>query len=446
MRIRQQLTPPSPQEVLLHTLTVDIIHPGFNRPLFSLPAFSDEPTPSGDTQYGVDHRLVLDACRILTNLTANDQDGYIAHDCAGEQRVSLDISLLSPGRYFYHLASPGTTSKYRIVKDFSAWRLPASIPSHWVRTRTPEERSALYRYEFNSASAMSRVVVSEDGHCVITQYQQSCENAHLVPKEHEDWFNGNNMTDYNLSGPLTGLDDVANGLTLRSDVHQCLDRHGFVFYPVEGNRFVAYVVRRGAFEHAELFHQRLVTLPNRVSDQFVYARFAYTFINLPRDKDAFDVFPVSEEVERRRAARLAVRKMPKEAGRQKRSKLEVIHGGADIITSEMSEGSRGNSGTDAETVDSEDSMLQPMTEISYAAADKKYRDRFLKRFPDQAEEVDNPPESLVTSCHTDTPRMLRLMSEYMKKNPQVWKTSSTPAEATRPDVEGYYADLLAGTN
>ncbi|TBU31026.1 hypothetical protein BD311DRAFT_825627 [Dichomitus squalens] len=431
MKTRQPLAPPSPQEVLLHALTVDIIHPGFNRPLFSFPAFSDEPTPSGDTQYGVNHRLVLDACRVLTNLTAEDIDGYIAHDRSGQQRVSLGSPLLSPGRYFYHLGPPGVKNRYRIVNDFAAWRFPASIPSHWIRTRTDEERSALYRHELNSASDMSSVVLSEDKHCVITQYQQSCENAHLVPREHEDWFNGNNMTDYNLAGPPTGLDDVANGLTLRSDVHQCFDLHGFVVYPAGSNRSVAYVVRRGAFEYAELFHRRLITLPNRVSDQFVYARFAYTFINLPRDKGVFDVFPVNEEVKRRKAARLAAQQMPKGKGKQKRSKLE----GVDMTMSETSaetDGSQGQSGTNVEGVDSEESM--------------KYRDQFLRRFPDQAEEVDNPPESLVTSCHTDTPRMLRLMSEYIKVNPQVWKTSSTPAEATRPDVEGYYAAMLAGVD
>ena len=38
--------------------------------------------------------------------------------------------------------------------------------------------------------------------------------------------------------------------------------------------------------------------------------------------------------------------------------------------------------------------------------------------------------------------MLRLSSEYIKKNPQVWQTSTTPAGATREDVEGFYADWL----
>ena len=38
--------------------------------------------------------------------------------------------------------------------------------------------------------------------------------------------------------------------------------------------------------------------------------------------------------------------------------------------------------------------------------------------------------------------MLRLRSAYIKANPQVWQTSATDADATREDVEGFYADWL----
>ncbi|TBU27572.1 hypothetical protein BD309DRAFT_604981 [Dichomitus squalens] len=452
MILREHLAIPSPQQVRLHSLTVDIVHPDCKRPLFSLPAFSAGLTPSGDTQYGVDHRLVLDACRVLTNRAAKEPDGYIAHDCAGHQRLSLDTVLLRPGRYFYHLASPqgtGTstsTSKYPIVGDMTAWRFPESIPSHWIRNRSVEEQSELYDNEFNSSSSMSTAVLEEDKRCIITRYRQSCENARLVPQDQGDWFYANDMSDYNLAGHRTGVNDVANGVTLRSDVHRCLDRHSFVFYPVDGGRFAAYFVRRGDAEYAELFHRRPVDMPIRVSDQFLYARFAYTVINLLHSTRGFDLAPTNEEVERLRADRLSTKKALKVTGKQAQSKLEVVHEGVDITMSETSAGNQdaeGANGTDTEAVDSESSVAQPMTEDLYATADKRYRDRFLRRFPDQAvEEVDNPPESLATSCHTDTPRMLRLMSEYIKNNPQVWKASWLPADATRPDVEGYCAGRI----
>ena len=56
-------------------------------------------------------------------------------------------------------------------------------------------------------------------------------------------------------------------------------------------------------------------------------------------------------------------------------------------------------------------------------------------------EVEYPPNTFM-GCHAETPRMLRLRSEYIKRNPQVWRTSATPSDATREDVEGLYADSL----
>ena len=38
--------------------------------------------------------------------------------------------------------------------------------------------------------------------------------------------------------------------------------------------------------------------------------------------------------------------------------------------------------------------------------------------------------------------MLWLMSKYMREHPQVWRTSTTPEDATREDSEGLLADFL----
>lgn len=38
--------------------------------------------------------------------------------------------------------------------------------------------------------------------------------------------------------------------------------------------------------------------------------------------------------------------------------------------------------------------------------------------------------------------MLRLRSEYIKQNPQVWRTSQTATDATQEDVEAFYVDWL----
>ena len=61
----------------------------------------------------------------------------------------------------------------------------------------------------------------------------------------------------------------------------------------------------------------------------------------------------------------------------------------------------------------------------------------------ELEEVEDPPETPWIGVHSETPHALRLMSDYIKKNPQVWQTSTTPADATRPDDEGYLAKMLS---
>ena len=84
------------------------------------------------------------------------------------------------------------------------------------------------------------------------------------------------------------VDDVGNGLTLRCDVRRLLDNHAFVFYPVGNRKYVTYVLRESAQDYVELLHGREVTAPLRVSDEFLYARFAYNIIK-PRSW----VFPLS---------------------------------------------------------------------------------------------------------------------------------------------------------
>ena len=72
------------------------------------------------------------------------------------------------------------------------------------------------------------------------------------------------------------------------------------------------------------------------------------------------------------------------------------------------------------------------------------RPTFILSFepPAKLEEVENPPETLWTSLHSETPHALRWRSDYIKRNPQVWRTSTTAAHATRPDDQGVLALML----
>ena len=79
--------------------------------------------------------------------------------------------------------------------------------------------------------------------------------------------------------PKAGINDTANGMAMRSDIRRCFDGHAFVFYPYHPSDYIVYIVNKSVPDYAGLLHRRLVTVPKRVSDKLLFARFAYTMIN-----------------------------------------------------------------------------------------------------------------------------------------------------------------------
>ena len=69
---------------------VRIMHPGCSKPLFALPAFPRPAAPDTNLRplYNVDQRLILDACRVITNdVTTDAYIGYLSNDRAGHDRI-----------------------------------------------------------------------------------------------------------------------------------------------------------------------------------------------------------------------------------------------------------------------------------------------------------------------------------------------------------------------
>jgi hypothetical protein len=57
-------------------------------------------------------------------------------------------------------------------------------------------------------------------------------NAHLCPRSELEWFTKQEMNRYNTNQSLSGanlVDDMANALALRSDIHTTFDAGTFVF-------------------------------------------------------------------------------------------------------------------------------------------------------------------------------------------------------------------------
>ena len=173
---------------------VRIFHPGCRQLLFSLPAiFQTHPSgssggtnpesstlPGDDDAPGVNHRLVLDACHIITNHAAEERDCYLSRDHQGQVPVMSSGRLggsLPPGKYYYQPGPPSsrTVANYPIVTDIAAWRYPAEgPPEHWRRPENIEKATALAvhrddRYDEPGEFRLAVALDDRDVGCVVTK-------------------------------------------------------------------------------------------------------------------------------------------------------------------------------------------------------------------------------------------------------------------------------------
>ncbi|PIL32441.1 hypothetical protein GSI_05143 [Ganoderma sinense ZZ0214-1] len=456
MDVREEFVPLSgtSQLEILASGSVFIKHPGVGKSLFCFPAYSyPKRTHTAEIPFGVLHLLALDACRVITNHTARNrnQTDFLAQDREGKTRVPIGtVELLAPGDYYYFLgpATDAANSNYAIVNDFSAFRFPDRIPDHWYDTRP----SARLRRGMGVAApeAMSVHVVERDQHCTITKLARFNKCVHLVPKSEAAWFAANEMHVYSIENQKAGVDTHTNGISLRDDVHRCFEAGAFVFYPVpSSDKFMAYFVDDGYWpDYTELFHQRLALIHPSVAVEFLYARFAYTVINLWRPSMFFDCAPNNPEVQ---VAAAQINSFAEKAGKiqgpatrsgTEDPELASVDESRNTQMDQASEYSLvSRSDRETDTVGSSllNHSMQSPPQDSFTEGDERWRKRLFTRIPEMAtlDEVEDPPD--VVDCHSETPHMLRLTSRYMKENPQVWRTSTTPEGATRGDDEGWYA-------
>ncbi|KAI0071020.1 hypothetical protein K474DRAFT_1679718 [Panus rudis PR-1116 ss-1] len=381
---------------------VSVIHPFHIITIFCLPTFTFSSESEATLTCEADYTLVMDACRVVTNGQGSDLHLVQERD---DSRVPSGTTTLASGRYYCHLdvTSHETPVDYEVVTDFAAWTFPHSnLPPHWIQPLSLDrELQRQERFAHLRPSNMSGKVKNEDQHCVITKYSTSrskpilaIQNAYIISKESTDWFAAHHM-EYDRSQ----------------------DRE----------KFEIHVVVRGALDYAELLHLRLVMIPDRISVEYLYARFAYTIISrIPKGsaKESKRV-KVHGDIQAARTAR----QIAAEESKNKKRKLDQI--------SEPD-----NTEWDQPSGYSTDMPLRCAQDPDACAeGDKLWHDQFLEMHPDLAEELSDPPETS-TKWHTDTLRMLRLKSEYMRQNPQVWQTSMTPPGSVREDVESYHADRL----
>ena len=118
-------------------------------------------------------------------------------------------------------------------------------------------------------------------------FVEGTQAAHLCPRSEEAWFQRNEMSRYNLNPLLvaTGpIEDTANALLLRQDLHTHFDAHKFVFVPkkCKGEEKLSIVTHMliASRELGLLNHNVCLKAIPDVDISFLAARFAWTIFTL----------------------------------------------------------------------------------------------------------------------------------------------------------------------
>lgn len=261
---------------------------------------------------GLHAPTVLLACGLIA---CNEFNGYLTKDRGGQQVVSCDNDQILPaGQYYFQVPHPhsrsstdtstafpgyplpsstGTTTtnryKYPVYPSFAHWAFPhGNIPQAWhsSSTRLEDVTDEITPSDFTSAkavSAMSSAVIARDRCCTLSGYRDVLQRAHLCPRSEVEWFQTNGMDQYNNQLELSGdiiTDDMANAITLKTDMHQSFDQKHFVIVRKKG-QWVAHFLRT-THDFGREFHNRPVGISPNVAIEFLLARFAWAMFPLVR--------------------------------------------------------------------------------------------------------------------------------------------------------------------
>ncbi|PGH29520.1 hypothetical protein GX50_07729 [[Emmonsia] crescens] len=260
---------PIPPVEITRQENIWFLHPGYPAPcniLLSLPRVDQ----TAHHTFGIHHKTALTACQIIGNNAF--ETGRFCHDKDGQQPVTVPLDEALTDSTYYFLVDNGA-SKYPIVPSFQDWEFPhGRIPDTW---RLPSL--------FSDAST---------SRCGITNFSICTEEAHIVPKEEVHWYLRNGMSQYGRD--LGDIDDSANLLSLRSDIHKCFDNRWLVIVPkVAGGggtfdtdtssrsaRYVSHILSRRAAEYWPTYHNTVVQYIENESGPYLFARFAWAVLLL----------------------------------------------------------------------------------------------------------------------------------------------------------------------
>ena len=151
---------------------------------------------------------------------------------------------------------------YPIVPSFQDWEFPHDrIPDFWPQV---------------SASSISCQ------RCGISNSSLAVEGAYIVPGEEAAWYLRNEMGIY-APGLVRDINNPANILPLKADIHKCFDKRMFAIVPKVPDtstppQYVTHILLGEAAEFWPACHNTLVQyLPGR-AHPYLFARFAWAIL------------------------------------------------------------------------------------------------------------------------------------------------------------------------
>ncbi|KAI1160421.1 hypothetical protein F5B18DRAFT_654688 [Nemania serpens] len=276
---------------------------------FCHPAYPDLPKKllslnavDRDEQWsGLDYEIALTACGIVA---CNRWKGWFGtkKEDGSFQRVPQPANGIlpchQPDNPYYFFVSDDILEQYPIVPSFEHWPFPHNaLPTLWESLSsslsfTPLPGTSLFDGDPRSLARM------RDGGCRITGFRVAPEAAHLVPVEAQGWFEHNQMERYcrGESRPIArNIDDDANMISLRRDLHFLFDQRRFSIVPKrptpqDAKRlqenvgdphlllFVHVLLPDSSDELCSLYHNRSLQPVSGldVRLEFLFARFAWS--------------------------------------------------------------------------------------------------------------------------------------------------------------------------
>ncbi|KAF1828445.1 hypothetical protein BDW02DRAFT_652052 [Decorospora gaudefroyi] len=193
----------------------------------------------------------------------------------------IDAASTLRGRsYYFHLDS-ADDDPYAIVPNFRQWSYPHDrLPTHWQQM-APNLNTASSGITF-APSNLTTALLMRDGSCRLSGCREQLQVAHVVPQAELDWWRANEMSRYN-TGSTSTLDDTANAVLLRADLHIAFDKPRIAFVPKPAGdggdmRLVAHLLEYSP-ELEHLYHNRELH-PTAVGVDMLYARFAWSVFSL----------------------------------------------------------------------------------------------------------------------------------------------------------------------